>query len=66
MAERMDPEEWAEVMNEAFGLIIAPVNRYGGTVARLLGDALLAYFGAPVAEIRPSVKNVMEMKREFG
>ena len=49
MAERMDPEEWAEVMNEAFGLIIAPVNRYGGTVARLLGDALLAYFGAPVA-----------------
>ncbi len=53
-------------MNEAFGLIIAPVNRYGGTVARLLGDALLAYFGAPVAEIRPSVKNVMEMKREFG
>ena len=49
MAERMDPEEWAEVMNEAFGLLIAPVNRYGGTVARLLGDALLAYFGAPVA-----------------
>ncbi len=49
MAERMDPEEWAEVMNEAFGLLIAPVNRYGGTVARLLGDAVLAYFGAPVA-----------------
>ncbi len=49
MAERMDPEEWAEVMNEAFGLIIAPVNRYGGTVARLLGDALMAYFGASVA-----------------
>jgi adenylate cyclase len=28
MAERMDPEEWAEVMNEAFGLLIAPVNRF--------------------------------------
>ena len=49
MAEHLDPEEWAEIMNEAFGYLTGPVNRYGGTVARLMGDAILAFFGAPSA-----------------
>ena len=49
MAEQLDPEEWAEIMNEAFEFLTAPVNRYGGTVARLMGDAILAFFGAPSA-----------------
>jgi predicted ATPase len=39
MAESMDPEEWAEVMNEAFEFLIA----------KLMGDGLLAFFGAPVS-----------------
>ncbi len=49
MAEGLDPEEWAEVMNAAFAHLIAPVYRYEGTVARLMGDAILAFFGAPIA-----------------
>jgi class 3 adenylate cyclase len=49
LAERLDPEEWAEIMNRAFELLSAPVARYEGTVARLMGDALLAFFGAPTA-----------------
>jgi class 3 adenylate cyclase/tetratricopeptide (TPR) repeat protein len=48
-AERLDPEDWAEIMRGALSRFIAPVERYGGTVARILGDAILAYFGAPVA-----------------
>jgi len=48
-AEQLDPEAWSAVMREAFDAFIAPVERYGGTVARLLGDAILAYFGAPTA-----------------
>ncbi|RPI22078.1 MAG: hypothetical protein EHM70_24275, partial [Chloroflexota bacterium] len=44
-----DPEEWAELMNEAFDLLMEPVYRYGGTVARQMGDAILAFFGAPQA-----------------
>jgi len=47
IAEQLDPEEWAEIMDEAFEVFIAPVQRYGGTVARLMGDAILAFFGAP-------------------
>ncbi|MBK5108213.1 MAG: AAA family ATPase, partial [Anaerolineales bacterium] len=49
MAESLDPEEWAEIMNEAFGYMTGPVLRYGGTVARLMGDSVLAFFGAPTA-----------------
>jgi class 3 adenylate cyclase len=49
LAEGLDPEEWAEIMNEAFGFLIAPVYRYEGTLARLMGDAILAFFGAPIA-----------------
>jgi class 3 adenylate cyclase/tetratricopeptide (TPR) repeat protein len=47
-AERLDPEEWAEIMNGAFEHLIAPVYRYEGTLARLMGDAILAFFGAPI------------------
>ena len=49
MAERLDPEEWAEIMNGAFEHLIAPIYRYEGTLARLMGDAIFAFFGAPIA-----------------
>jgi class 3 adenylate cyclase/tetratricopeptide (TPR) repeat protein len=49
MAEELDPEDWTDVMNEAFEHLIAPVVRHEGTVARLMGDAILAFFGAPTA-----------------
>ena len=48
-AEGLYPEEWAEIMNGAFEHLIAPVYRYEGTLARLMGDAILAFFGAPIA-----------------
>ena len=44
MAGQLDPEEWVELMNEAFQYLIAPIYRYEGIVARLMGDALLAFF----------------------
>ncbi len=48
-AEHLDPEDWAEIMNGAFEHLISPVYRYEGTLARLMGDAILAFFGAPIA-----------------
>ena len=48
-AEKLDPEDWAQIMNGAFEYLIAPVYRYEGTLARLMGDAILAFFGAPIA-----------------
>ena len=48
-AGSMDPEEWAGIINGAFEHLIAPVYKYEGTLARLMGDAILAFFGAPIA-----------------
>lgn len=49
MAEKLDPEEWAEIINQAFEFLIAPIYKYEGTLARLMGDSVLAFFGAPIA-----------------
>src|SRR5215216_3287685 len=49
LGERLDPEQLAEIMNGVFAFLNASVTKYGGTVARLLGDAIIAFFGAPVA-----------------
>ncbi|MFQ5859147.1 MAG: tetratricopeptide repeat protein, partial [Anaerolineae bacterium] len=49
MAENLDPEEVMEIMDGAFEVLIEPIYRYEGTLARLMGDAILAFFGAPIA-----------------
>ena len=49
MAEDLDPEDVMEIMDGAFDVLIEPVYRYEGTLARLMGDAILAFFGAPIA-----------------
>jgi class 3 adenylate cyclase/tetratricopeptide (TPR) repeat protein len=48
-AEQLDPEEWSEIINGAFEFMIQPVYKYEGIVARLMGDGILAFFGAPIA-----------------
>ena len=47
-AGKLDPEEWAEIINGAFDHLISPVYRYEGTLARLMGDAVLVFLGAPI------------------
>jgi predicted ATPase/class 3 adenylate cyclase len=59
MGERLDPEEITEIMNGAFAVFNGDVSRYGGTVSRLLGDAVLAIFGAPVAHEDDAERAVM-------
>ncbi|HKW58823.1 MAG TPA: adenylate/guanylate cyclase domain-containing protein [Candidatus Dormibacteraeota bacterium] len=49
IAERLDPEDWTALVGEAFARMNKTVERYDGTVARLMGDGVLAFFGAPVA-----------------
>ena len=49
LANELDLETWMEMMNHAFDRIVPVIYRYEGTIARMLGDSLLAFFGAPVA-----------------
>src|SRR5919108_2292998 len=47
-AEKVDPETWTEIMNGVFEHMIRPIYKYEGLVPRLMGDAILAFFGAPI------------------
>ncbi len=49
IVEKMDPEDWTTIVGKAFARMNSTVSRYDGTIARLMGDGLLAFFGAPVA-----------------
>ena len=49
LAEQMDPEDWREVVSGAHQRVSEAVYRYEGTIAQLLGDGVLAFFGAPLA-----------------
>jgi class 3 adenylate cyclase len=49
LAEQLDLETWMEGMNNAFDRVAPIIYKYEGTIVRLLGDSLLAFFGAPVA-----------------
>ena len=49
IAEQLDPESWAGIIQRAFDYMIEPVRRLGGTVGEVRGDGILAFFGAPRA-----------------
>jgi class 3 adenylate cyclase len=49
LARRLGPEAWMAVSNEILDRITPVIYRYEGTIARLLGDGVWAFFGAPVA-----------------
>lgn len=50
LTERLDPEEAREVVGKFYDVVQHVVERwFEGTVANLLGDAVLAVFGLPVA-----------------
>ncbi|MFN2213307.1 MAG: AAA family ATPase [Anaerolineales bacterium] len=48
ITEEIGEEAWAGVMTAAYDRFAQIIYFYEGTIARLLGDALVAFFGAPV------------------
>ncbi len=48
LIEQLDPEEAREVVGTFYEMVRNVIERTGGTVANLLGDAVLAVFGLPV------------------
>lgn len=49
LAEARDPEEVRELLSRYFDVARTVVGRYGGTVEKFIGDAVMAIWGAPVA-----------------
>ncbi|MGI8825259.1 MAG: double zinc ribbon domain-containing protein [Chloroflexota bacterium] len=49
LSESLDPEHVRDLQAEYFGRMAEQVERYGGTVEKYAGDAVLALFGAQIA-----------------
>ncbi|MEN8190843.1 MAG: adenylate/guanylate cyclase domain-containing protein, partial [Thermodesulfobacteriota bacterium] len=48
IAERLGPAKTSHLLNRYFGAMIPLVFRYGGTLDKLIGDAVMAIYGAPL------------------
>jgi class 3 adenylate cyclase/tetratricopeptide (TPR) repeat protein len=49
LAESLDPEEVRTIQSRYFEVARSIVARYGGTIEKFIGDAVMAVWGAPVA-----------------
>ena len=49
LSARMDPEDLRELISAYHTCVAEAVRRFGGFVARYMGDGVLVYFGYPVA-----------------
>ena len=48
-AETMDPEDVASLLGPYHARLRHELERFGGTVEKFIGDAVMAVFGAPIA-----------------
>jgi class 3 adenylate cyclase len=48
-AEQLDPEDVRAVLAPYWGRLRSELERFGGTVEKFIGDAVMALFGAPVS-----------------
>ncbi len=49
LAARLDPEDMRDVIGTYHGCVAKTVDRFGGFVAKYMGDGVLVYFGYPQA-----------------
>jgi class 3 adenylate cyclase len=65
LGERFDPEILRDLMARFYAAIREPVERHGGTVEKVIGDALVAVFGIPAVhedDALRAVRAALEMR----
>ncbi len=68
LAEGMPPERVGELLNRHLTAMTAVILRHGGTVDKFMGDAIIAFWGAPLADAdrsRRAVAAACEMLAEM-
>ncbi len=67
LAEHTDPEDVRALVDRCTGTLGSTVERFGGWVDNVIGDAVLAVFGAPAAhedDAERAVRAALEMQRK--
>ncbi len=68
ISEGLQPEQLAQLMNEYLGAMTEVIRRERGTLDKYIGDAIMAFWGAPVADpehARRAVVAALEMQRRL-
>jgi len=68
LSEGRDPEQLKAILDRCFAQLAAAVTAYGGRVDKIVGDALVALFGAPVAhedDAERAVRAALQMQESM-
>ena len=68
LADRLEADQLHDVISPVISLLAGIAERYGGTLAKYAGDAVLVFFGAPVAQEDHAARALLcaaEMHREL-
>ncbi|MBW1819876.1 MAG: adenylate/guanylate cyclase domain-containing protein, partial [Deltaproteobacteria bacterium] len=69
LAERLEPADVVALLNQYFSAMVDTIQRSGGTIDEIIGDAILVLFGAPVAMedgAQRAVRCALEMQKAMG
>jgi adenylate cyclase len=56
LSESMDPGDLVAFLNEYFTIMTRIIMRYEGTLDKFIGDAIMAFYGAPLAQADHAVR----------
>lgn len=65
---RYPPNQVVEVLNSFFSELIKVISRHKGTFDNYLGDAIMAFYGAPISyedDVLRALQSALEMQRVF-
>src|SRR5256885_14833043 len=68
LSEAMDPEQVKNLVDSCFERLAADITAFGGRVDKVIGDAIVALFGAPIAhedDGERAVRAALQMQRSI-